>query len=67
MSPHPTRSARLLAVVACIAVLAACATGPAPEPLPPIVFVHGNGDTAALWTTTLWRFEIGRASCRERV
>ncbi|HEY9240049.1 MAG TPA: alpha/beta fold hydrolase, partial [Burkholderiaceae bacterium] len=21
------------------------------------VFVHGNGDTAALWTTTLWRFE----------
>ena len=57
MSPHPTRSARLLAAAACIAVLAACATGPAPEPLPPIVFVHGNGDTAALWTTTLWRFE----------
>ena len=25
--------------------------------LPPIVFVHGHGDTAALWTTTLWRFE----------
>ncbi len=24
---------------------------------PPIVFVHGNGDTAALWITTLWRFE----------
>jgi pimeloyl-ACP methyl ester carboxylesterase len=24
---------------------------------PPIVFVHGNGDTAALWTTTVWRFE----------
>jgi len=24
---------------------------------PPIVFVHGNGDTAALWNTTLWRFE----------
>ncbi|MEO6361793.1 MAG: alpha/beta fold hydrolase, partial [Caldimonas sp.] len=23
----------------------------------PIVFVHGNGDTAALWTTTIWRFE----------
>ena len=57
MSPHPTRSARLLAAAACIAVLAACATGPVPEPLPPIVFVHGNGDTAALWTTTLWRFE----------
>ena len=24
---------------------------------PPIVFVHGNGDSAALWQTTLWRFE----------
>ena len=23
----------------------------------PIVFVHGNGDTAGLWITTLWRFE----------
>ncbi len=23
----------------------------------PVVFVHGNGDSAALWTTTLWRFE----------
>lgn len=25
--------------------------------LPAIVFVHGNGDTAALWHTTMWRFE----------
>lgn len=24
---------------------------------PPIVFVHGNGDTAALWHTTAWRWE----------
>jgi len=24
---------------------------------PPIVFVHGNGDTAGLWLTALWRFE----------
>ena len=24
---------------------------------PPIVFLHGNGDTAGLWITTLWRFE----------
>ena len=24
---------------------------------PPILFVHGNGDSAALWTTTVWRFE----------
>ena len=45
------------------AVLAACATpgrGPAAGRLddtPPIVFVHGNGDSAALWMTTVWRFE----------
>lgn len=25
--------------------------------IPPIIFVHGNDDTAALWHTTLWRFE----------
>ena len=25
--------------------------------MPPIVFVSGNGDTAAIWMTTLWRFE----------
>jgi triacylglycerol lipase len=23
----------------------------------PILFVHGNGDSSALWITTLWRFE----------
>jgi len=23
----------------------------------PIIFVHGNGDTAALWHTMIWRFE----------
>jgi len=38
-------------------MLAACATTPSVDTTPPIVFVHGNGDTAALWTTTLWRFE----------
>ena len=27
------------------------------EPRTPVVFVHGNGDHAALWITTLWRFE----------
>ncbi|BAT61135.1 alpha/beta hydrolase family protein [Variibacter gotjawalensis] len=25
--------------------------------VPPIIFVHGNGDHAALWMTQLWRFE----------
>jgi len=38
-------------------LLASCASTPAPGSLPPIVFVHGNGDYAATWTTTLWRFE----------
>jgi pimeloyl-ACP methyl ester carboxylesterase len=39
-------------------LLGACAAfQPAAEQSPPIVFVHGNGDTAALWHTTAWRFE----------
>ena len=38
--------------------LAACAgLPPGAQSQSPIVFVHGNGDTAALWETTLWRFE----------
>src|SRR5258706_14704242 len=42
-----------------VLALGACAQLPPPggENHPPIVFVHGNGDTAALWITTLWRFE----------
>src|ERR1044072_8877779 len=30
---------------------------PAGADIPPILFVHGNGDHAALWMTTLWRME----------
>jgi triacylglycerol lipase len=37
-------------------LLAASAAGIAAQDLP-IVFVHGNGDNAALWHTTIWRFE----------
>lgn len=44
-------------LVAAAALLAACAVTPPAEKHPPIVFVHGNGDTAALWHTTIWRFE----------
>ena len=49
------------AAVASLA-LAGCATHtgmatPSLGEAPPIVFVHGNGDTAALWQTTVWRFE----------
>ena len=55
--PDPDRRA-LMQITMCTGALAlaGCAT-PSTTALPPIVFVHGNGDSAALWTTTLWRFE----------
>lgn len=48
-----------LAAALAAALLAGCAAPPqrAADDLPAIVFVHGNGDTAALWHTTIWRFE----------
>ena len=30
---------------------------PRREPAPPVVFVHGNGDSGALWINNIWRFE----------
>jgi len=30
---------------------------PPPADMPPVLFVHGNGDHAALWITTIWRME----------
>jgi pimeloyl-ACP methyl ester carboxylesterase len=33
---------------------------PAAAEVPPVLFVHGNGDHAALWITTLWRMESNR-------
>lgn len=44
-------------LAACVLMLAACASTPTMTEAPPIVFVPGNGDTAALWQTTIWRFE----------
>jgi pimeloyl-ACP methyl ester carboxylesterase len=38
-------------------LLAACAPLATQEARTPIVFVHGNGDSASLWHTTQWRFE----------
>ena len=46
-----------LGVVAAVVLAAGCASTPSMQEAPPIVFVHGNGDTAALWQTTVWRFE----------
>jgi len=38
--------------------LAGCTTSGSVAAMPdPIIFVHGNGDTAALWNTIFWRFE----------
>src|SRR5258708_22992101 len=39
---------------------------PSATEVPPILFVHGNGDHAALWITTLWRMESNWVS-RERM
>jgi triacylglycerol lipase len=47
----------VFAVVASSLLLAACAGAPRGAGQPPIVFVHGNGDSASIWQTTLWRFE----------
>jgi triacylglycerol lipase len=47
----------LFSVVATSLLLAACATAPNLDPQPPIVFVHGNGDSASIWQSTVWRFE----------
>lgn len=40
-----------------VALAAGCATVPTMTDMPPIVFVHGNGDTASVWQTLAWRFE----------
>lgn len=52
---NPTR--RSLFALLLAALLAGCAGTSKHDAHPPIVFVHGNGDSAALWYTTVWRFE----------
>ncbi|MEO9191419.1 MAG: alpha/beta fold hydrolase, partial [Acetobacteraceae bacterium] len=51
---HTGRRGFMLGTLAAGCVGTARAQDTAP---PPIVFVHGNGDTAGLWLTMLWRFE----------
>ena len=56
--PHLSRRALARLLLVLPLGLSACASlAPTNEERPPVVFVHGNGDSAALWTTTLWRFE----------
>ena len=38
-------------------VPASAQSGAGAREVPPILFVHGNGDHAALWITTMWRME----------
>lgn len=52
-----TLTRRSFVLVALLAVVALAPAAHAQPADPPIVFVHGNGDTAALWHTTIWRFE----------
>ncbi|QCB48408.1 alpha/beta fold hydrolase [Hydrogenophaga sp. PAMC20947] len=52
-----TTRRHLFALVASSLLLGACATAPQGANQPPIVFVHGNGDSAAIWQSTVWRFE----------
>ena len=55
---HALTRRALLALSAAAAMGGCTSTGPtADENRPPILFVHGSGDSAALWTATLWRFE----------
>ncbi len=61
MPTHTRRTVLIagLAMAVAVTMLTACATAPSPSTTerPPIVFMHGNGDSAALWQTTIWRFE----------
>ncbi|MEO5882816.1 MAG: twin-arginine translocation pathway signal [Caldimonas sp.] len=54
-----TRRDLLIAAAAAgtVPLIGCAASPPGLDVRPPIVFVHGNGDTAAVWTTTIWRFE----------
>ncbi|WP_157627537.1 esterase/lipase family protein, partial [Variovorax boronicumulans] len=58
MPSRRTLLALALAGSTAVTWLTGCATSaPSSTERPPIVFMHGNGDSAALWQTTIWRFE----------
>jgi len=52
-----TKIRLLMTLFASALVLAGCALSPRQAAPAPIVFVHGNGDSASIWQTTIWRFE----------
>ncbi|MET0508998.1 MAG: alpha/beta fold hydrolase [Burkholderiaceae bacterium] len=52
-----TKIRLLMTLFASALVLAGCALSPRQAVPAPIVFVHGNGDSASIWQTTIWRFE----------
>lgn len=47
----------LFTLAASSLLLSACTITPPVDTHPPVVFVHGNGDSASIWQHTLWRFE----------
>ena len=53
----PTPTANALPTLTRPATSAASVTTGTSDTYPPILFVHGNGDSSALWIATLWRFE----------
>ena len=58
MQPDPTRRRILLSTLVASVLSTACAApSPGAPERPPIVFVHGDSDTAGVWMTTIWRFE----------
>jgi triacylglycerol lipase len=57
MKPTITRRVVLLAASASALLAVACTMPRAGGEMLPIVFVPGNGETAALWVPTIWRFE----------
>jgi pimeloyl-ACP methyl ester carboxylesterase len=48
---------KLLCSLAVACVLSTTPDARAAEKPLPILFIHGNGDDAAVWMTTIWRFE----------
>ena len=52
-----TRRTLFTLAASSLLLLGACATAPQGATPPPVVFVHGNGDSASIWQHTVWRFE----------